>query len=229
MNSRQVANQIASVCEALHSLGLVAFYNPPCERACGIGQRISSPSTGMAARTHAFGSLEQYLSLLESGSFTCVLTDHSVIQASYDCDGTSIVGHSLLFWPSPIVPQEPLDGLGDICEAVRMCMDSPAQASAICGLLLRSPMRFDFDPDRASDDHPEVHLHTQFDDTRIHVDQPMSFTSFVKMVFRTFYRETWNSFPDLADLHEQPVPLLKDEFEPATHNLSLSWSSWRET
>lgn len=229
MNSRQVANQIASVCEALHSLGLVAFYNPPCERACGIGQRISSPSTGMAARTHAFGSLEQYLSLLECGSFTCVLPDHSVIQASYDCDGTSIVGHSLLFWPSPIVPQEPLDGLEDICEAVRMCMDSPAQTSAICGLLLRSPMRFDFDPDRASDDHPEVHLHTQFDDTRIHVDQPMSFTAFVKMVFRTFYRDTWNSFPDLADLHEQPVPLLKDEFEPATHNLSLSWSSWRET
>ncbi len=224
MNSRQVANEITSVCTDLHSLGLVAFYNTPGVRDFGSRQRVAAPSTGMAARTYAFGSLEQYLSLLKNGAFTCILTDHSVIQASYDCVGTSVVGHSLLFWPSPIVPQAPLESLEDICAAVGMCMDSPARASAICGLLLRSPMRFDFDPDRASDDHPEVHLHTQFDDTRIHVDHPMAFTSFVKLVFRTFYREKWNSNPELADLHEPSVPLLKDEFEPTTHNLRLSWS-----
>jgi hypothetical protein len=229
LNSRYVANEIASVCEALRDLGLVALYNSPCTSTCGSRQRVSYPSTGIAAHAHEFGSLEQYLSLLENGSFTCVLTDHSVIQASYDCDGNSIVGHSLLFWPSPIVPRVPLDGLDDIREAVRLCMESPTRASAICDLLLRSPMRFDFDPDRASEDHPEVHLHTQFGDTRIHVDCPMSFTSFVKMVFRTFFREIWNSNPGLAGLHEQVVPLLKGEFAPATHNLSVSWSSWGET
>ncbi len=230
MNARQVATTIASTCQDLRSLGLVSFDNSPCERQQGAIARVSWPTAGTAAaRTHPFGSLEQFHALIREGAFTCLLNDYSIVQASYDCVGSGVVAHSLLYWPSPVAIQDPVEDLGDLCAAIELCMDSPAKAAPLCELYLRSPMRFDFDPDRAGDDHPEVHLHTQFDDTRIHVDQPMSFTSFVKMVFRTFYRDTWNSFPDLAELHEQPVPLLKDELEPATHNLSLSWSSWRET
>lgn len=229
MNSRQVATMIASTCQDLRSLGLVTFDNSPCERQEGTFHRVAWPATGTtAARAFAFGSLEQYLSLIREGAFTCLLNDYSVVQASYDCDGTSVVAHSLLYWPAPIVILEPVEDLTDLCAAVELCMDSPAKAAALCELCLRSPMRFDFDPDRASEEHPEVHLHTQFDDTRIHVDRPMSFTTFVKMVFKTFYRETWNSCPELARMHEQRVPLVKDEFAPVSHSLCLSWSAGRD-
>ncbi|QOJ16256.1 MAG: DUF2290 domain-containing protein [Phycisphaeraceae bacterium] len=229
MNARQVATMIASTCQDLRSLGLVTFDNSPCQRREGAFQRVAWPSVGpSAARTFAFGSLGQYLSLIKEGAFTCLLKDYSVVQASYDCDGTNVVAHSLLYWPAPVAIQEPVEDLGDLCAAVAMCMESPASAAPLCELYLRSPMRFDFDPDRASEDHPEVHLHTQFDDTRIHVDRPMSFTTFVKMVFKTFYRETWNSCPELARMHEQRVPLVKDEFAPVPHSLCLAWSAGRD-
>lgn len=220
---------IASTCQDLRSLGLVTFDNVPCERREGAFQRVAWPAAGTtSARSLTFGSLEQYLSLIREGAFTCLLKDYSFIQASYDCDGSSVVAHSLLYWPAPVVTLEPVEDLTDLCAAVELCMDSPVKAAPLCELCLRSPMRFDFDPDRASEDHPEVHLHTQFDDTRIHVDHPMSFTTFVKMVFKTFYREIWDSCPDLARLHEQRVPLVRDEFGPAANSLCLSWSAARD-
>lgn len=228
MNARQVANMISSTCEDLRSLGLVAFYNSPCDRREGPLNRVSWPqASGVAARAFPFGSLDQYLSLIKEGEFTCLLFDYSIIQASYDCDGNSVVAHSVLYWPSPIAVRDQVDDLEDLCAAVTLCMDSPSKAAPFCDLCMRSPMRFDFDPDRAGDAHPEVHLHTQFDDTRIHVELPMSFTTFVKMVFRTFYRERWDACPDLARLHEQRIPLLRDEFAPVSHSMCLSWATGR--
>ena len=229
MNARQVATMIGSTCQDLRSLDLTSFDNSPCERREGPLQRVSWPvAGGAAARAFPFGSLDQYLSLLQEGAFTCLLFDYSIVQASYDCDGNNVVAHSLLYWPSPVAVRDPVEDLGDLCADVALCIESPSKASPLCELSLRSPMRFDFDPDRADDDHPEVHLHTQFDDTRIHVDRPMSFTTFVKMVFGTFYRETWNSCPDLARLHEQRVPLMRDERAPVNHSLCLSWSAGRD-
>ncbi len=220
---------IASTCEDLRSLGLVTFHNSPCERRAGALRRVTWPNCGApAARATAFGSLDQYLSLIRDGAFTCLLFDYSILQASYDCEGRSVVAHSLLYWPAPITSLEPLEDLGDLCAAVSLCMESPVRAAPLCELYLRSPMRFDFDPDNTRDDHPEVHLHTQFDDTRIHVDRPMVFTTFVKLVFRTFYREKWNLCPDLARLHEQRVPLVNDEVAPPSHSLCMSWSGWRD-
>lgn len=228
MNARQVCTIIASTCEDLRGLGLVTFYNSPCERQVGVIHRVSWPTAGTTpASDLAFGSLQHYLALIREGAFTCLLFDYSVIQASYDCDERSIVAHSLLYWPAPVVLNEPVQDLGDLCEAITICMESPAKATPMCELVLRSPMRFDFDPDHASEEHPEVHLHTQFDNTRIHVDRPMSFTTFVKMVFKTFYRETWNAKPDLARLHEQQIPLVKKKYMPPAHSLCLSWSGWR--
>lgn len=225
MNARQVAAMIASTCQDLRSLKLVSFDNSPCERRCGPLHRVSWPEThDTALRTWGFGTLEQYLSFVRNGDFTCLLWDYSILQASYDCDGPDVVAHSLLYWPAPVLIHEPVDDLADLCAAVEMCLESPAKAVSLCQLFLRSPMRFDFDPDRAGDDHPQVHLHTQFDDTRIRVERPMSFNTFVKLVFRTFYRDVWASNPDLSGLHEQPVPLLKEELEPTVHSLCLSWA-----
>jgi hypothetical protein len=229
LNARQLAMMIASTCEDLRNLGLVTFYNLPCERRWGPIQRVSWPTAGAsAARAMAFGSLEHYLSLIRDGAFTCLLFDHSILQASYDSDGTNIVAHSLLYWPAPVTTLEPIEDLGDLCAMIALCMESPARAAPLCELYLRSPMRFDFDPDHASDDHPEVHLHTQFDDTRIHIDRPMSFTTFVKLVFRTFYRERWHACPDLWRLHEQRVHLVNDAVAPVSHSLCMSWSAWRD-
>jgi hypothetical protein len=223
MNARQVASVIESACRDLFGSHLIRFYNLPCERQVDLIQRVSHPTSGRPATQFPFGSLDEYLSIIKDGSFTCILFDYSVIQASYDCSGNLIVAHNLLYWPSPIVPKTSLESLADIEEAIQLWLESPSRAVPLCELVLRSPMRFDFDPERASEGHPLVHLHTQFEDTRIHVERPMSFTTFVKMVFQTFYADKWTQHPLLGRFHEQPIPFVGDEFEPNSHTMCLSW------
>lgn len=89
---------------------------------------------------------------------------------------------------------------------------------------MRTPMRFDFDTAREEENHPLVHIHTQFDDTRIRVQQEICFPAFMKKVIRTFYREKWAMHPEIEALHEQGIEHDDGEFDPLSHCFQVSWS-----
>ena len=116
-----------------------------------------------------------------------------------------------------------VDALSDLCEGIEMCIDSPSRASDLVGLTMRTPMRFDFDPARESEDHPLVHLHTQFNDTRLSVQQAMCFPSFMKKVIRTFYRDEWALHPEIESLHEQSIEHEDGQCDPLAHCFQMSW------
>ncbi|MGE5607913.1 MAG: DUF2290 domain-containing protein [Bacillota bacterium] len=224
MNARQVAEHIASTCESLYAIKLVRFYNTPHEVTANGRTRISwRSSEAGSGHQHPFGSLEQYLGWVKGGEFTCILFDNSLVRASYVCEGNSIVEHTLWYWPCPVKFPSPAETLNDLCDGLAMCIESPRAARDICELSLRSPMRFDFDPQQEREDHPLVHLHMQFEEARLHVNEAMCFTAFIKKVFRTFYLKKWLENRDVELLHEQPIDQEEGQFDPMPHCLQVSW------
>ncbi len=224
MNANEISKMIESTCRDLFSLELIFHYNNPCVNTLGNGnKRVSWPTNCSGSVTaHSFGSLEQYLEWIRNNEFTCLLFDFSIIKVSYECFQAEIVGHNLLYWPCPveflIKPQD----LTDVCSGIEMCIDSPKGNREIVNLTMRTPMRFDFDPKLESEEHPLIHLHTQFDDTRIGVQQAMSFPTFIKKIFRTFYRNKWLENSEIGDLHDQAIEHDESKFDPLTHCFQVS-------
>ena len=225
MNAKQIAQLIATTCETLNSLGLLFTYNNPCVVSLEGCDRVSWPAKiPDSTKAPSFGTLEQYLEWVRNGEFTCLLFDYSLIRASYECVGNAVVGHNLLYWPCPVEFLVEVTCLSDLCAGIEMCIDSPRQAREVVSLKMRTPMRFDFDPERESHDHSLVHLHTQFDDTRLSVQKAMCFPSFLKKVIRTFYRDKWALHPEIETLHEQSIDHEEIRFDSPKHALQVSWN-----
>lgn len=224
MTPKQVITMVTNTCDALFHLGLVSHFNASRADSTGEHSRVSWATQAAGSNyVHPFGSLEQYLQWVQGGEYTCLLFDHSLIRASYTIAGNHIVGHSLLFWPFPLDPVEPIVDVAEVCAAIEMCLESPSRATELFGLSLRSPMRFDYAPENASAYHPEIHLHTQFEDTRIHVQRPLSFNTFLKLVFRTFYADRWLTCRQLGELHEQYIAAMRGDITPSQHCMQLAW------
>lgn len=229
MNAKQLSNLIATTCSELYSLGLLFTYNNPCVRDVTDNgghkyKQVSWPTMGSGSATlHSFGALEQYLEWVRDGEFTCLLFDYSLIRASYNCEGNEINGHSLLYWPCPVEFIDDIESLTDLSDGIELCLESPLQAKEIVNLTMRTPMRFDFDPIRASNDHPLIHLHTQFDDTRIAVQQPMSFPSFMKKVLCTFYRNKQELLPEIEKIYEPVIKYEDVGYDLPPHAFQIFW------
>jgi hypothetical protein len=189
------------------------------------GKQVSWPTRGAGSvPTYPFGSLRQYLDWVREGEFTCLLFDYSLIRVSYQCVDNTVVGHSLLYWPCPIDFLVKVETLGDLCDGIEMCLELPDNSHEIVELVMRTPMRFDFDPQREGDNHPLVHLHSQFEDTRISVQEAMCFPAFMKKVIRTFYRDKWAEHPEIEQFHEQSVEHEDGQCDPLAHCFQVSWS-----
>lgn len=224
MNAKQITQVIASTCRDLDSLGLLFASNSPCVTESKGSEFVSWPSKGAgSARANEFGTLEQYLDWIRQGEFTCLLFDYSLIQVSFECMGNAVVGHNLLYWPCPLSFQTDVEMLSDLCDGFELCIESPRRARDVVTLTMRTPMRFDFDPQRESELHPLIHLHTQFDETRISVQGAMCFPSFIKKVFRTFYVDKWAEHPEIEDIHEQGVEHEECRYAPVNHGFQLVW------
>jgi hypothetical protein len=178
-----------------------------------------------SANAHPFGSLDQYLEWVRQGEFTCLLFDFSLIRVSYECVGNSVIGHNLLYWPCPVEFFGKVESLSDLCDGIELCINSPRSACEIVSLSMRTPMRFDFDPTSESEEHALVHLHTQFDDTRIFVQQAMCFPSFMKKIIRTFYYKKWDKLlPDIHDIPEYDIVHDESKYNPNNNCFHISWT-----
>lgn len=58
-------------------------------------------------------------------------------------------------------------------------------------IIMRTPIRIDFDPENSSETHPLVHMHMQDKDCRIAVNQPICFNSFVQFIFENYYNKEY--------------------------------------
>ena len=164
------------------------------------GQYLLSPHES------EFGTIQEYVDWASQRQFSALLFDGAMLQISYDFVGNDVIGHRLLYYPCPLdvahdwLKTEPLDEVMD------------AYRGEESYYRLRSPVRFDYDPDSVGELHPASHVTLNFSHCRTPVIAPLSLGHFIKFVFRSFYPPLWAT---LDFLREWPQPKQAITIRPA--------------
>lgn len=143
-----------------------------------------------------FATLDEFGWLLRKRQFSILLFDGSLLQISYKFKRGTLIEHRLCFYPFPLrLDVEELDnylgagfGFLDILEEAFSFGEFKERLS------LQSPIRFDYDMERAAANHPASHMHLLRNECRVPVFAPLSVGHFIRFVFRRFYPEQWKEF-----------------------------------
>ena len=156
---RSVRDDVKNILDYLSDAELALFTN----EVSLVGARVSFHRYDSRAAfliSHEHPTLEQYMNWTAAGDYSAVLLDGSLLQVTYDVSGGRVSGHRLAYIPCPYDLDRELLAAGypiaDVLELHRD--DTPA---------LRSPVRFDFDPERAKKNHSAAHLTINGIDCRI--------------------------------------------------------------
>lgn len=192
---RSVATELRQILSALDEQGIVAFFNTVSEDT----KRVSwnspiSHADFLLSRSDL--TVRGYLHWLETSQFSALLFDGAILQLTYDFEGHTIVGHRLAYVPCPVdvMNQDSQDLLNEYPwgDVIRMQL---AQGEEV---LMKSSLRFDYDPGHAAEDHPETHFTMNSTECRIACATPFRIGRFLDFVFRTFYPSLYSSNPYLA-------------------------------
>jgi hypothetical protein len=162
--------------------------------------RSEDPPPDMSPFQLPLASVAQYIGFLSAGEYNCVLQDGAIIQASYDVEGETIVGHRLCYYPCPFdLTGWDVQSAGDVLEAVEMLTDTVAKGDdSQLGLVrLNGPVRFDYDAVGGVCLHDCSHLHLANPECRIPVFGPVSAAQFFRFVLRSFYPAAWLADEDV--------------------------------
>ncbi|AZL84316.1 DUF2290 domain-containing protein [Aliivibrio salmonicida] len=152
-------------------------------RKAGGLKEITWGNDGYILKDEEFSSISEYCSLVENRQYSMLLCDGSLFQISYTLDRSTIVKHRLCWYPCPIhVDSSDLDG-NDITDIILEKMST----GDIESFRARSPLRFDYAPSQATEDHPTVHMHLSEETCRIPVKSPLCLKEFVTFIVRNFY------------------------------------------
>jgi hypothetical protein len=199
MTPKTCREEITSLIRHLVATGAALDINTIVERHASDLKVIepSGASSWQLAARRDFGDIAEYIDVLYSRRFACLLLDGAAIQMSYAFSGEGLVWHRLCFHPCPItLGQDELDLIGEdigLGELVDLSLEGDWRTR----LRLRSPLRFDFDRRTAMKGHSASHLHVSSGGCRVPVFGPLSVGHFVRIVFRHFYPSLWSDDPTL--------------------------------
>lgn len=219
-----VFDTLFNTLEILRSAELVYFYNTTkVEDYTTNGDsytRITWPNHASgSSKPYTFNKIDSFSAMLQNSSYTCLLFDGSIVRISYLFKNDKLQNYNFLWWPAPFVFNfEENDTLSyiDIFEL------SLFEESWHKNIMMRTPIRFDFDLSHNTDTHPASHLHTQDSECRIKVAHPICLNKFFKFVFCNFYSEQYKDFDFWDDLK----PINFHSHNPDTTeqpNSSLGW------
>ena len=197
-SSRAVRDDVQNVLDYLVDADLCLVTNPvevvprsPLEDGTPV-DRIRFVSYARDAGfliSHAHPGIEQYLAWVRSGSYSAVLFDGSLMQLTYDISHKGdVVGHRLAYMPCPYDVDPGLFAQESLLDALEL-YDGSAD------ILLRSQLRFDFDPSASAPGHPAAHFTFNSPQCRIACVAPLHVMRFLDFVFR-------NSYPTQRRFHE---------------------------
>jgi len=189
MTPNDVRQEIDNCLDLMLHSGITLIANPVVVERNGRKARVTwrSPAgLGTLEGTYPFATVDEYREHLRNQAYSAVLCDGSLLQISYEFYGTKLSGHRLCFYPCPF-DVEPeyfqTEPLLDVVDLHRVAADA--------SLRLRSPIRFDYDPTKASEGHPAVHVHMLWGHCRCAVDAPLSVGHFLQFVFCNFFPSVW--------------------------------------
>lgn len=181
-SSRGVANDVRNVLDFLQESDLALYVNGVDERPDRVTFHRHDP-TAEFLLDHAHPGVDQYRRWVEVGAYSAVLADASLLQLTYDIADGKVSGHRLAYIPCPFEVDSDLLESEPILDVVDLHRDREP--------LLRSPIRFDFDPAAAKPGHPAAHMTINGMDCRVACVAPIHPLRFVDFVFRHFYPTMW--------------------------------------
>jgi hypothetical protein len=144
-------------------------------------------------------TLLDYRRWLRAGDYSALLFDGSLLQITYDFAGRVLIAHRLAWIPCPF----------DI-DAEWYQMDYPVDVLDVYAagkpqdVLLKTPVRFDYDLYAAGIDHPTAHLSINSADCRIACVAPLRLGRFAQFIFGNFYPQIWRAHRYLRELPISP-------------------------
>ena len=185
-----IQTELRNLLDLLIKSEVATFVSPVVRQQLTSGRCRITWAQGRSAATPGFqcefGSVEEYISWIQTEAYSAVLYDGAIVQLSYDFAGNDLIAHRLVYYPCPFEVDHALlreEPLLDVMELYRQQDNSYIR--------LRSPLRFDFDSEAQADGHPASHLTMQSDNCRWAVVAPLSPGHFVRFIFRHFYPYLW--------------------------------------
>lgn len=211
-NSRGVATDVQNVLDYLQEAELALYINGIDERPDRVTFHRHDPASEFILdRSHP--GIEQYRRWVEVGAYSAVLPDASLLQLTYDIADGEVSGHRLAYIPCPFEVDSTYLLEGEpILDVVDLYLKRYP--------LMRSPIRFDFDPKAAKPGHPAAHLTINGMDCRVACVAPIHPLRFVDFVFRHFYPTMWaahDAFFSAAPHRHLGKAVLSDEDRRGLH------------
>lgn len=184
-SSKGIANDVQNVLDYLQDSELALYTNSVAQGLERVTFHVHDTASAFIFE-HSHPGIEQYRLWVRAGAYSAVLPDASLLQLTYDIQGGAVSGHRLAYTPCPYEVDLQLLLEGEpILDVVDLCRDQDP--------LMRSPLRFDFDPAVARRGHPATHLTINGLDCRIACVAPIHPLRFVDFVFRHFYPRMWSA------------------------------------
>lgn len=192
MTPSSLRSEIKSLLDLLIRSEIAVAINPVIERK--VHQALTRITWGSAQTTPGdlfrgnFASIDDYCDWLKAAAYSAILYDGSIVQMSYDFLRNQLAGHRLVYYPCPfdvdldLLRSQPVLDVIDLYRG----MDNSF-------VRLRSPLRYDYDPEAHADGHPAVHLTLLWEYCRWAVVAPLSPGHFIRFIFRHFYPHIWTA------------------------------------
>lgn len=216
---RAVRSEIENFLDYLINNDLALYCNPVVEHHGGsVSWPIprGRPAFLTARGAHTTG---EYSHWVTHAMYSALLRDGSLLQVSYKVNGGQITGHRLAWVPPPFDFDPDLLVSEATLDLLEIYLADEGEE-----IQLRSPIRFDFDPDAATETHPASHFTMNGPSCRVECVGPLRLGRFVEFVFTHFYRDLWDEHDYLRTLPTEPY----DKPEPPSaprKGIHLAWAS----
>lgn len=136
-----------------------------------------------------FSLIDSYQKVLLNRSFQILLFDNSIIRCSLEFEDDILITQNFSWIPCPL-SIESYD-LSLELEPELISEEIVEQKISKDRILMRTPIRFDYDSTNDESNHPGSHVHLQNSETRINTSSPICFNTFLKHIIEIYYPKTY--------------------------------------
>lgn len=185
VSSREIRNSIQNLLDYLAQSEIALVANAVCDRAGRVTWCASSAVGGELFR-QTEPTIAEYLNWVRSQAYSAFLFDGALLQVTYDFDGDDLRRHRLTYVPCPFSLDLDLLRTEPLLDVLTLY-----ESHGSAGVRLRTPIRFDFDPDAQQLGHAAAHATLNAPYCRIPCVSALSLGHFVAFVFQHFYPDIW--------------------------------------
>ena len=136
-----------------------------------------------------FNLVDSYKKSLDNRTFQAMLFDNSLIRCSYNFEGDILQSHNLSWLPCPVRMTSYEESIMTAPQYVEDVLND--DIVELTNIILRTPIRFDYDARNDYPNHPKSHIHFQNSETRLSMEEPIDFNTFLKFIITNFYPESY--------------------------------------